>query len=418
MKVIKNILILFLAVLFISCERLNSYVSLNGESDLGSTESDVPKESIKIVSSGGNITKNIFMLLFLVIIIYLFYKKIKPMSNSKKLGYSYLFSIIIFGFLYAFFTPEMIKGWKEYNNILYPDFIKLLFISFYYSVVTITTLGFGDISPNNILSMTLTVSESILGIVIIGAFLNAIAVRISEDKDEEIRARKMKKICGILEPLLKTHIKTLNDMKSSSSIKGKDIPIFSNEFIEEIVLLCGNAEFQQVIPKMSVAKYFASQFETTQKELKDFIVKFITLIDDDFLFLLNDFSESNAFGEINYFERKHQNKKWNDIEMTKSMNIPDLEKQKMIDVTLSKENQPIPLFMEWIRTGIDSKMPLEACNFYNHIKNLEKIVLEVEKVLEKKIEFDYGKCINNNYSIILTDANPGVYLNYTEKLLY
>ena len=47
--------------------------------------------------------------------------------------------------------------------------------SLYLSVVTITTLGYGDIIPQTELARGLTAIEAVLGIVIIGVFLNAVA---------------------------------------------------------------------------------------------------------------------------------------------------------------------------------------------------------------------------------------------------
>ncbi len=51
-----------------------------------------------------------------------------------------------------------------------PSFIQ----SIYFSVITITTLGYGDFSPKNDTGMVLTSIESILGILIIGFFLNSL----------------------------------------------------------------------------------------------------------------------------------------------------------------------------------------------------------------------------------------------------
>jgi len=266
--------------------------------------------------------------------------------------------------------------------------------------------------------MILTAIESILGIIIAGFFLNSMAIKISKDKEEKLKNKRMKKVCGLLESSLKKHLGTLKEMKSATSLKGKEVSIFSDEFIEEVVLLCGNAEFQQSNPKVSVARYFTIKFEDTQKEINDFINKFINFLDDEFLFLLNDFSESNAFGEVKYFENRNSTKKHLDIEIAKSMNIPEEEKRKYLNRILNKPKEPIPLFMEWIRTGNESDMPLEVCNFYTHIKTFEKIVIEVEKVLERKVEVSGGEWINKDYTIKLTDANPGVYLNYNGKLLY
>ena len=49
----------------------------------------------------------------------------------------------------------------------------------YLSTVTITTLGYGDILPITNLSRTLVAFESILGIVVIGLFLNAVSRQVS-----------------------------------------------------------------------------------------------------------------------------------------------------------------------------------------------------------------------------------------------
>jgi len=47
----------------------------------------------------------------------------------------------------------------------------------YFSVVTITTLGYGDITPINSVARFLVALESVLGIVIMGLFLSSIATR-------------------------------------------------------------------------------------------------------------------------------------------------------------------------------------------------------------------------------------------------
>lgn len=54
--------------------------------------------------------------------------------------------------------------------------------SFYFSVITITTLGYGDITPKSDLAMFLTSMEALLGIVVIGIYLNAVAHTYSESE--------------------------------------------------------------------------------------------------------------------------------------------------------------------------------------------------------------------------------------------
>jgi hypothetical protein len=57
-----------------------------------------------------------------------------------------------------------------------PKFASGLFIRMcYFSAITITTLGFGDITPVSSLARVLVGLEAVLGVVIIGLFLNAVA---------------------------------------------------------------------------------------------------------------------------------------------------------------------------------------------------------------------------------------------------
>lgn len=87
------------------------------------------------------------------------------------IGTTYILVIPVFGLIY-FFNPIF---WAE----------PLTFVqSIYFSIVTITTLGYGDITPQTELARALTAFESILGIILIGLFLNAVA-RASDIRREE-----------------------------------------------------------------------------------------------------------------------------------------------------------------------------------------------------------------------------------------
>lgn len=61
--------------------------------------------------------------------------------------------------------------------------------SLYFSTVTITTLGYGDITPKSDLAMMIVASEAIFGIVIIGLFLNSLASQIEDKQDAAIKKR-------------------------------------------------------------------------------------------------------------------------------------------------------------------------------------------------------------------------------------
>jgi len=86
-------------------------------------------------------------------------------------GSIYITSIPIFGLFY-YFNPSF---WED----------PLTYVqSIYFSVVTITTLGYGDITPQTEMARVLTAIESIVGIILIGLFLNAVA-RASDIRREE-----------------------------------------------------------------------------------------------------------------------------------------------------------------------------------------------------------------------------------------
>ena len=47
---------------------------------------------------------------------------------------------------------------------------------FYFSAVTVTTLGYGDIVPTELTSRVMVGTEAILGVLTIGLFLNALSI--------------------------------------------------------------------------------------------------------------------------------------------------------------------------------------------------------------------------------------------------
>lgn len=87
---------------------------------------------------------------------------------------------LIFGGIYLFLIPffALILHFMDFfkivnNQILITDFGSAL----YFSAVTITTLGYGDILPFNMETRFIVVLEAGLGVVLAGLFLNSLAHR-------------------------------------------------------------------------------------------------------------------------------------------------------------------------------------------------------------------------------------------------
>lgn len=79
---------------------------------------------------------------------------------------TYIALMVAYGILYRYWPGAIGNGDSNFTL----TFIK----SLYFSAVTITTLGYGDITPKSELAMIFVASEVILGIVIIGLFLSSL----------------------------------------------------------------------------------------------------------------------------------------------------------------------------------------------------------------------------------------------------
>lgn len=90
--------------------------------------------------------------------------------TPKYWGVIYIALIPVFAIIYCLLPDNSITNLQHGENI--GDF---LFRCLYFSTVTITTLGYGDLSPATISAQVLVMAETILGMVIIGFFLNSVA---------------------------------------------------------------------------------------------------------------------------------------------------------------------------------------------------------------------------------------------------
>ncbi|HED38439.1 MAG TPA: two pore domain potassium channel family protein, partial [Ignavibacteria bacterium] len=62
--------------------------------------------------------------------------------------------------------------------------------SLYFSVVTITTLGYGDISPTGGIGKLLTGSEAVFGILILGLFLHSLSHSLAISYQEKLKEKE------------------------------------------------------------------------------------------------------------------------------------------------------------------------------------------------------------------------------------
>lgn len=86
------------------------------------------------------------------------------MTNPKFFGLLFFVTIVVFGGLY-------------YVNASSFNGIGSLGEALYFSIVTITTLGFGDVAPSDGTGRLLVCLEAVVGVIIVGLFLNAISAR-------------------------------------------------------------------------------------------------------------------------------------------------------------------------------------------------------------------------------------------------
>lgn len=138
--------------------------------------------------------------------------------KSSIIFYIYIAIILIFSVLYHFLPVASFNSEMTIVN------------SIYFSVVTITTLGYGDILPITNVGKSLVASESIIGIILIGIFLNSIWSNFSEKineeqekileiKNKENRKEKIVAYSEYIESLIKGHLVSIVDISQSMEKK-------------------------------------------------------------------------------------------------------------------------------------------------------------------------------------------------------
>jgi len=100
-------------------------------------------------------------------------------------GYFYLALIPLCSVIYFIEILVYGENCNEYGSI--ELVLRTIVDSLYFSVITITTLGYGDITPLSIFGKITSAFESLSGIALIGLFLNALSHRNAQEAQEEER---------------------------------------------------------------------------------------------------------------------------------------------------------------------------------------------------------------------------------------
>lgn len=211
----------------------------------------------------------------------------------------YLGAILLFALWYLCLAPSNWGGHVE---------IKSFGDAFYFSVVTITSLGFGDIYPAaGSLGRILVAFEAIIGILIIGFFLNDVAqrqaIRLDEQNkkaEEEKKASRaiesLKTFKQILQPVFDRYLRGIFMMMTPMKEKfnmPKDI--FHHDFdfqykdlsniYEQTILMSADyqvpaidAHFTNQDIAFDELRYFVTNADLSYwPELRDLVYKFIAL---------------------------------------------------------------------------------------------------------------------------------------------
>ena len=132
---------------------------------------------------------------------------------------------LVYGVLYLSLIPIYAILYRCFPSIIGPE--RSLIDCLYFSTVTITTLGYGDITPLVGLGRLVTASESLLGVVTIGLFLNAVAGTRSDRSQKEQAQRddrnfveaqraKLNGHYGLIRPIIESYRDAVIDITQPS----------------------------------------------------------------------------------------------------------------------------------------------------------------------------------------------------------
>jgi Ion channel len=213
--------------------------------------------------------------------------------------------------------------------------------SLYFSVVTITTLGFGDISPNTNLAQIITASEVLFGVLIIGVFLNSLAQRSSVKLKESVESI----IIRIIERILHRVTFVISNVTLNKIPKEKiRLHKLSKELIEQ--------EMSQV--------FFSSKLYNPPNTVGQSVADYLTEIQFDIERLV---SLSNLL----------------DIDL-----ISILSKVDKVNETWVREYKMGPIIFEGVNVVIDTQN-MDISRYSSHFYNLHNFYLQLYNYQKDKL---------------------------------
>jgi ribosomal protein S17E len=227
-------------------------------------------------------------------------KFFKPLSDTlfwivhrKPAFYAaiYLINIVCFALIYAFVFPADFK-----------DAIGLV-ASFYFSVVTVTTLGFGDITPKLtstglILAIT---SQVVSGVILVGLFLNSLSQKLSDHKDaqgllaqEAERRSRVGSLMVLLQPVLNSNLRSIAETYKITSSAEQDTyeirpkKLFTDAYFDQISMVDMYSTNTRYGDNRLLAEVLAEDNKNFKNALDGYITKFSFALPVDVLGRLSD----------------------------------------------------------------------------------------------------------------------------------
>lgn len=177
---------------------------------------------------------------------------------------------------------------------------------FYFSVVTITTLGFGDVYPITDTGRVLVTIEVISGIISIGYFFNVLSIKLSKNIELEIineRERKELPLRKILyeEVWWLVEVFNLNWINAYRKVCTDDTTLTLQELFTK-------NEFEKITHNLDIFSYTDEVFKIenwgeclhgsincSRKEGREILLKHLIRIEPDLYFLIDKFSNKDSF---------------------------------------------------------------------------------------------------------------------------